>query len=157
MRKKALLLSLALATSMPMFLVATNCKKNSWANFSGVTAVLKNTDKTIDDVQNSDIEFKYNNSLQKSQYEVIFVKITNRNSSRRAITITYYIKNKATNEISEQKSISFVMPKKASEIEQDAEKVKFDFASSSEGKLPSEIETNDLVLAISMIQNMKLL
>ncbi|MDD1360731.1 hypothetical protein PT317_01830 [Metamycoplasma hyosynoviae] len=144
MRKKALLLSLALATSMPMFLVATNCKKNSWANFSGVTAVLKNTDKPIDDVQNSDIEFKYNNSSQKSQYEVIFVKITNRNSSRRAITATYYIKNKTTNEISEQKSISFVMPKKASEIEQDAEKIKFDFASSSEGKLPSEIETNDL-------------
>ncbi|TDU98102.1 MnuA family membrane nuclease [Metamycoplasma hyosynoviae] len=144
MRKSTLLVPLSFTFAAPLFLVATQCK-NPWEKFKGVTVLLKDPSKPITTITLDDFEFKFNNPSQSANYEIKFKELI-RDVNKNKITIKYRVLHKVSNEISEQKEVSFQLTSPISEINKIALNIKFELTSEAQKKKPSEIEKSDLIV-----------
>ncbi|MDC8921525.1 lipoprotein 17-related variable surface protein [Metamycoplasma hyosynoviae] len=144
MRKSTLLVSLSFTFAAPLFLVATQCK-NPWEKFKGVTVLLKDPSKPITTITLDDFEFKFNNPSQSANYEIKFKDLI-RNVSQNKIIVKYRVLYKLSNEISDQKEVSFQLTAPISEINKVALGVKFELTIEAQKKKPSEIDKNDLIV-----------
>ncbi|MDC8916169.1 lipoprotein 17-related variable surface protein [Metamycoplasma hyosynoviae] len=159
MKKRTFFLPLSLVSVVPLFLVATKCK-DPWRNFAGVNASLKDPKKPLKDITEDDIEFKFNDASQASQYEILSPTVT-KDLQKGTLTIKYYVKNKSSSVLSEEKSQEIKSTAQNgqgeqpggggqentdpnSQINQDAKKVKFNLESGSEDLLPSEVDDESL-------------
>ncbi|ASI54200.1 hypothetical protein MHSN_03445 [Metamycoplasma hyosynoviae] len=144
MRKSTFLVPLSFAFTTPLFLLATQCK-DPWKKFKGITVILKDPSKSITTISLDDFEFKFNSLLQSLNYEIKFKELI-RDVNKNKITIKYRVLHKVSNEISEQKEVSFQLTSPISEINKIALNVKFELTSEAQKKKPSEIEKSDLIV-----------